>query len=345
VRRAAAWDLVRVAAGAAGAREVMLDRLWERSVLAFDRGVASRLGPPTGLVYGYEHACRATFERAEELGMHRVFDMASPHYALMARVLDAEHAQYPELLTEHARATRPLAGARNAHKQAELDGADLVIANSTLTARSLTETGYPSHKVRVVPRGGPPVDSAWRALRPPDGSSPVQVLFAGHVSVRKGGHLLLQAWQRLAPRAGAELWLAGPWLLPERLGKALPPSVRALGSLPQAELFRAYASASVLVFPTLLDGFGMVAAEALAHGLPVITTDRAGAADLITEGQNGFVLPAGDVDALSQRLEWCLSHPVELFAMREAAEQRARSNQWSDYRASLLATLRSFFAG
>jgi glycosyltransferase involved in cell wall biosynthesis len=173
----------------------------------------------------------------------------------------------------------------------------------------------------------------------------VQVLFAGHVSVRKGGHLLLQAWQRLAPRAGAELWLAGPWLLPERIGKALPPSVRALGSLPQAELFRAYASASVLVFPTLLDGFGMVAAEALAHGLPVITTDRAGAADLITEGQNGFVLPAGDVDALSQRLEWCLSHPVELFAMREAAEQRARSNQWSDYRASLLATLRSFFAG
>jgi glycosyltransferase involved in cell wall biosynthesis len=89
----------------------------------------------------------------------------------------------------------------------------------------------------------------------------------------------------------------------------------------------------------LCDGFGLVVSEALAHGLPVITTDQVGAADLLEEGVSGFVLPAGDVDALAARLEWCVTHPAELRAMRAAALQAARARTWEVYRHELRAAV------
>ncbi len=108
-----------------------------------------------------------------------------------------------------------------------------------------------------------------------------------------------------------------------------------MGSVPQHVLFSAYEQADVLVFPTLSDGFGMVVLEAFARGLPVITTDQAGAADLVRPGENGLVVPAGDREALSRALEWCLDNRPALYRMRQAALDTARNWQWPQYRAAL----------
>ena len=97
----------------------------------------------------------------------------------------------------------------------------------------------------------------------------------------------------------------------------------------------------VLIFPTLCDGFGMVATEAWSRGLPVITTDRAGAADLLVPHRNGLLIPAGDPAAIVGCIEWCLTHRAELRAMREAALATAAGWQWSDYRRMHTATLRA----
>jgi glycosyltransferase involved in cell wall biosynthesis len=151
--------------------------------------------------------------------------------------------------------------------------------------------------------------------------------------------LLLDAWRKLRVADGAELVLAGGWALPERLRSQLPTGVRVLGNLPRDALYARYCRASALVFPSLCDGFGMVVSEALAHGLPVITTQAVGAADLIEEGRNGWVLQSGDVDALAERMQWCLDHPRDVYAMREAAEAAAQRRPWSHYRAELVATI------
>jgi len=101
----------------------------------------------------------------------------------------------------------------------------------------------------------------------------------------------------------------------------------------------------MLVFPRLCDGFGMVVTEAFSHGLPVITTDRAGAADLVEHGINGFIVPCGDVDALKDILDWCVCHPNEVKVMREAALQTATRWQWDDYRRSLAKHVRGCVEG
>src|SRR5205807_1893133 len=104
-----------------------------------------------------------------------------------------------------------------------------------------------------------------------------------------------------------------------------------MGSVPQVELFAAFERSDVLVFPTLADGFGMVVTEAFSRGLPVITTDQAGASDLVEHGRNGLIIPAGDSAALVEALQWCLDNRKPLYQMRSYALETARRWQWPDY--------------
>jgi glycosyltransferase involved in cell wall biosynthesis len=93
------------------------------------------------------------------------------------------------------------------------------------------------------------------------------------------------------------------------------------------------------VLPTLGDGFGQVVTDALAHGLPVITTTNAGAADRIVHGESGLVVPPADVDALAAALEWAAGHRRALFDMRGAALAQARGWTWREFRAAFLARI------
>ena len=107
------------------------------------------------------------------------------------------------------------------------------------------------------------------------------------------------------------------------------------GTISRDELKRWYQRSALLLFPTLLDGFGMVLTEAMAAGLPVLTTDRAGSSDFIEPGSNGFLVPAADDEAIAESLDWCFSHPAELAEMRQHCLRRAESWQWPDYRECL----------
>ena len=93
--------------------------------------------------------------------------------------------------------------------------------------------------------------------------------------------------------------------------------------------------------PTLSDGFGLAVTEALSRATPVIVTDQAGAADLIEDGRNGLIIPAGDVEALARALAWCADNRTALRAMRVEALESARRRQWSDYRRELMAAMQT----
>jgi glycosyltransferase involved in cell wall biosynthesis len=136
----------------------------------------------------------------------------------------------------------------------------------------------------------------------------------------------------------ARLHVYGQTDLPPRLAAGVPANVEFHGSIPKSVLFEAYQSADVLVFPTLSDGFGLVVTEAMAHGLPVITTDQAGAADLISP-DNGIIVPTADARALADALQWCLDNRDRLQAMRHHALETARRRQWRHYRRDLIAAL------
>jgi glycosyltransferase involved in cell wall biosynthesis len=167
---------------------------------------------------------------------------------------------------------------------------------------------------------------------------PLKAIGAGTFSLRMGAHYLIEAWRLLGAGERARLEVYGQPHVPPRLRAATPDNVSYHGSVPKPVLFEAYRSADVLVFPTLSDGFGLVVAEAMAHGLPVITTDQAGAADLVTPN-NGLIVPAADARALADALQWCLDNRRRLHDMRFHALETARRRQWPDFRRDLVAAL------
>ena len=103
----------------------------------------------------------------------------------------------------------------------------------------------------------------------------------------------------------------------------------------KAELLR---NAAALVFPIQWDEpFGLVMIEAMACGVPVICTHNTGGADLITDGQDGFVTPIRDVAALKQLLELGLADRARFYEIGQAARKVAEGLTWARYRAGFAA--------
>ncbi|MDO8541019.1 MAG: glycosyltransferase family 4 protein [Opitutaceae bacterium] len=325
-------ELMRLATAAVDRDGRATDFVWEKTELAFDRLVARRLNRGLRAVYGWEHSSLATFQRARELGVAVVYDVPAPETRFVQKLLAAEIEKFPELRTAYHRHTAVREDRRTARRRAEWDAADVILVNSQFTKNSYEQAGLDCSRVRVANLGAPPPVSREQALAAKSPARPLTLLWAGTFSIRKGAHYLLEAWRSGRLGLHARLRIFGSNALPDRTLHPLPEGIEFHGSIPRDELLRQYGDADALIFPTLCDGFGMVVTEAWSRGVPVITTDRAGAADLLRSGNNGMLIRAADPAAIIEAVAWCHDHRPELQAMRETALATAAAWQWHDYR-------------
>jgi glycosyltransferase involved in cell wall biosynthesis len=329
------WELARTLLARIGVDPRLVDAVWEQETLRFDRSVAKRGLTNTDAIYGYEFGALASFREAQRRGLARVYEVPSPPHKFVQSLIQREIERFPEL--DDGRRSYFLArqSRRTERQWQEWNLANVVIANSTFTRDSYAAAGLDVSKVRIVPLGAPPINET-RHERTSNKFDPLRVLWVGSLSIRKGAHYLLSAWQKIVPSKSAILDIFGANQLPRNLTCNLPASIRLSPTVPKSRLFEHYRTADVLAFPTLCDGFGLVVTEAFAHGLPVITTRQAGAVDLVRHGENGLIIPAGDASAIVEALEWCLSHRPELESMRNAALDTAKRMQWGDFRQALV---------
>lgn len=329
------WEVPRVLASRLAAAAPIEDWLWEQSEKALDRRCAAWLKrPDAGGFLGVEYGALESLRTARSLGKPAVVAFLSPHHKTRARWVDSELERHPSLLPKGRDRAERLAPVRDARRDEEANVADWIETGSSFTTRSLVDAGFPAHKILTVPLGGP--DPVEERRLPTHAPASTRFSYVGPVSVRKGAHYLLRAWRRVHGQ-GASLDFYGKTLVSADVcldAQRRPggDTITFHGPVPAADLTDVYLRSSVLVLPTLCDGFGLVVSEALAHGLPVVTTSNAGAADLVTHGVNGFVIPPADDDALASTLQWCADHPEELFAMRRAALARAACWTWAHFR-------------
>ena len=189
--------------------------------------------------------------------------------------------------------------------------ADGIVVISEYTASEVMRRfGVPRERIAVCPPGAP----AWpaRAGRPARGP----ILFLGTLEPRKNVGVLLKAYAALVERMpqAPELILAGratpaaePWLR----AIAAPPlagRVRHVGYVPSDRLYDLYASASMLVMPSHVEGFGIPVLEAMTVGVPVVVT-RGGALPEVA-GDAGQIVEADDVEALVRAMAGYLEQPA-----------------------------------
>lgn len=122
-----------------------------------------------------------------------------------------------------------------------------------------------------------------------------------------------------------------PAIRPSRSSAVLPEASRsgeAAFNLPSDTLVELYRSADIFAFPTLLETFGMVLVEAMAAGLPIVTTDAPGVRDVIFPEKNGLQSPAGDAEAFTANLLRLFEHPEERRRFRELSLADAQNYDW-----------------
>ncbi|MBL9184891.1 MAG: glycosyltransferase family 4 protein [Verrucomicrobiaceae bacterium] len=150
-------------------------------------------------------------------------------------------------------------------------------------------------------------------------------LFCGAMIPRKGVEELARAFKRLAANSpDVRIVFVGDGPLVPKLKAILSgcaSQVEWAGFQPWEKLPGFYAEADVFCFPSRYDGWGLAAVEALASGLPVISTDETGAAlEFVKEGSNGWLVPPGKEEALLAAMKKAVSlDQAELAVMREAA--------------------------
>ena len=331
-------ELVRLIDGKLSRDEIRRDRIFHWALDGFDAWAAKQMKPPVRMVYGYETQCLKTFTAARERGIRTVLDLPSPEHDYVENLLSAEYRKFPELLTPAKKYFRSLQRERTARRHREFELADIVVANSSFTAKTWEASGLDGSKIRVVTLGGPPPEPRGLDGRT-KGNGPLRLVWAGTFSVRKGAHYLLEAWRGWNPGKAAVLDVFGSVALPDALMKDLPENVVLHGPVARQRVLDEFVRGDLLVFPTLCDGFGLVVPEAMSRGLPVLTTNQAGASDLVEDRVNGLIVEAGSAERLVEALQWGASNREALGAMRVAALETAERNQWKDYGVRLRAAL------
>jgi glycosyltransferase involved in cell wall biosynthesis len=197
------------------------------------------------------------------------------------------------------------------------------------------------NKVKVVHCG---LDGALLSRAPAPLQASPTLVCVGRLSAQKGQLLLIEAAAKLAQkRMDFDIVLAGDGELRSRIqeaikAKGLDSHVRITGWISGERVLEEIEAARALVLPSFAEGLPVVIMEAMAAGRPVLSTSVAGIPELVRDGREGWLVPAGDVDALAERMEAVLNAPLEeLERMGNAARERVRERHSIDASAAALA--------
>jgi glycosyltransferase involved in cell wall biosynthesis len=291
----------------------------------FDRLALKRLGS-TDICIGWSGFSLQLFEKARSAGAKTILERGSTHIEFQQEIVKEEFERmglvfsgaHPGIVDKEMR---------------EYDYADYIEVPSAFARQTFIDRGFPASKLIQGFRG---VDIAeFRPLPRQDGV--FRVVFAGAISPRKGVHYLLEAFKK-ADLAGAELLLIGS--IQDEMRSTLRKysgSFKLVNHVSQDRLRHYYSQGSVFVMPSIEEGMAVVQLQAMACGLPLICTTNTGGADIIREGQEGYVVPVRDVNALRERMAYLYENRAQCQRMGQAARDRvAASFTWDHYMRHML---------
>jgi starch synthase len=300
------------------------DDLGVQNALRFDDWTYRRIPEDTDALIAIAGAGLKTGRLVQQRGGRFICDRGSTHQRYQEWVVSDEYRRWG--------VDMPVSDIRDTVREEEIYAmADAITVPSTFALQSYLDLGVPREKLHVIPYGADLGQLHADEVGP--SAESFEVLFAGAVSLRKGVPYLLEAFAKLKHPA-KRLRVAG-YLDPDmkQVLRRMPlENVEVLGPLPKAQLTELTRKSHVLVLPSIEDGFGLVMAEAMACGCPVISSTNTGGQDLYSNEVEGFTVPIRSADAITERLQRLADDPALQGRMRQAAIARVRQiGGWSDY--------------
>jgi glycosyltransferase involved in cell wall biosynthesis len=269
----------------------------------FDRWVGRHL-ESADFIHAMPGQALETFRAARRLGIRTVLNHATGPVRAWVRIMQPEYARVGLELTDVC----PYDDTYFAREAEEYALADFHCAASSVVREQLVSEGIEAAKIWQVAYGA---DASIFHAEGAVASQTCRIVFAGQVGLRKGLKTLLDALT-LAARPEWRVDFYGAVLPEARHDAARYTGVAPLkfhGAVSQAALAAAFRGGSVLVLPSLEEGFGLVVPQALNCGLPCIVSDRTGAKDLVRHRENGSIFPVQNAEALAEELTWWAANP------------------------------------
>ncbi len=190
--------------------------------------------------------------------------------------------------------------------------------------------GMARDKMTFIPNGVAPEYFLKRDY----GRTSKKLLFMGGWEWRKGIRYLIEAFSRVAPEfPDLTLTVAGTGAAEDTVKQAFPENlrerVRVIPKISSAQTPRVYAEHDVFLFPSLFESMSLVLPEAMASGMPVITSRTCGMQDIVEDGVNGFLARPRDTEALAEKLRMLLKDAQLRARLGQAAQSKARELEWS----------------
>ena len=296
----------------------------------FCRLVLRNWPPQARALFAYNSAALELLQHARQNGLYGILEQSIAPKRLERRLLAEEEAANPEW-----EETADSGGADEdyaAREDAEWQEAGLILCGSEFVKDGIRACGGPVDRVAVVPYGvdAPPTLRERREIH-----DPLRVLTVGAVGLRKGSPYVLGAARTL--RGRAIFRMVGNLSVAPSAERSLREHAEVMGPVPRGEVAGQYAWADVFLLPSICEGSATVCYEALASGLPVITTPNAGSP--VRDGMDGFVVPIRDPEAIAERLDRLAAAPDLVAFMSRNALERSREFTVQRYGERLIVAL------
>jgi len=297
----------------------------------FDRHAAIHVESDSDIFVGLSGCCLYSLRRAHEMGAKTVLERGSSHMLYQRALLEEEYGRFglrKEVV--HPKVVQ--------RELAEYQEADFISIPSQFVKGTFLQYGIPEEKLIQIPYGV----NLTHFYPIPKEDDTFRIIHCANLSLRKGVPYLLQAFSELKIK-GAELWLIGSVTDEVRpfLSRFTSPSIILKGQFPENELHKYLSQGSVFCLASIEEGLAMVQPMAMACGLPVICTTNTGGADIVRNGEDGFIVPIRDVAALKEKILYFYEHPAACKAMGESARRRMQAGfSWEDYGRKMIAAYR-----
>ncbi len=215
--------------------------------------------------------------------------------------------------------------ARFAFKRAD----HVMVTAKTELAYNQKKYGIPENRMTFIPNGVSPEYFAAKSYS----QTPSKILYFGGWEWRKGTRYLAQAFEKICSRyPHVRLTVAGVGAGADEVKNAFAEicrdKIHVIANVPHENTPQLYREHDLFVFPSLFESMSLVVPEAMASGLPVVTTRTCGMQDIIIDGVNGYLVPVRDADALAARVMEILDHPDLGQKLGTAAQESAKNLLW-----------------
>ena len=279
------------------------------------------------LLWGALDGSREAFLLAKKAGIVCILDQFIGHPLALNKILKEEVEIHPELKN----VTKDIISSQKLERLCqEIQLADIIVVGSEFAKKTLWENGVSPTKIFVIPYGADDIFFKNKPIKR-ENDKFFNILFVGNISVRKGSYYLLKAAQEL-DSSRFKLRMVGQ-MEDKYFLKKFGDYFEWIPKVDPEEIPKFYKEAHVYVYPSLFEGSSLSIYEAMASGLPIITTENSGS--VVRDKKDGFIIPIRDVKAIKEKIMLFYQDRNLLSKMSENAREQARNFTWEVYQTNV----------